>query len=59
MARYNNERDIKIFSKLPQGADSTHKSIQDIMLTKNEIRYLKINILSLTIIKFQKLLLLI
>ena len=30
-ARYNNERDIKIFGTLPQGADSTHESIQDIM----------------------------
>lgn len=29
--RYNNERDIEIFSKLPQGADSLHESIRDIM----------------------------
>ena len=48
MARYNNERDIKIFSKLPQGADSTHKSIQDIMPYKkrNKIfkdKYFKLN----------------
>ena len=48
MARYNNERDIKIFSKLPQGADSTHKSIKDIMPYKkrNKIfkdKYFKLN----------------
>ena len=48
MARYNNERDIKIFSRLPQGADSTHKSIQDIMPYKkrNKIfkdKYFKLN----------------
>ena len=48
MARYNNERDIKIFSKLPQGSDSTHKSIQDIMPYKkrNKIfkdKYFKLN----------------
>ncbi len=30
-ARFNNERDIEIFKRLPQGADSTHKSISDIM----------------------------
>jgi DNA (cytosine-5)-methyltransferase 1 len=29
--RYNNERDIKIFGKLPQGANSLHPSIADIM----------------------------
>ena len=48
MARYNNERDIKIFSRLPEGADSTHKSIQDIMPYKkrNKIfkdKYFKLN----------------
>jgi len=41
MARYNNERDIKIFSKLPQGADSTHKSIQDIMPYKKRNKIFK------------------
>lgn len=30
-ARYNNDRDIEIFNRLPQGADSTHKSISNIM----------------------------
>tara|TARA_S200000501_G_C20860516_1_gene759570 strand:- start:2542 stop:3678 length:1137 start_codon:yes stop_codon:yes gene_type:complete len=30
-ARYNNDRDIEIFRRLPQGADSTHESISDIM----------------------------
>lgn len=30
-ARYNNQRDIEIFSRLPQGGDSTHYSITDIM----------------------------
>jgi DNA (cytosine-5)-methyltransferase 1 len=29
--RFNNERDIEIFSRLPQGGDSLHESIQDIM----------------------------
>lgn len=29
--RYNNERDIEIFRRLPQGANSLHKSISDIM----------------------------
>lgn len=29
--RYNNERDIEIFSRLPQGANSLHDSIKDIM----------------------------
>ena len=41
MARYNNERDIKIFSKLPQGSDSTHKSIQDIMPYKKRNKIFK------------------
>ena len=41
MARYNNERDIKIFSRLPQGADSTHKSIQDIMPYKKRNKIFK------------------
>jgi DNA (cytosine-5)-methyltransferase 1 len=30
-ARYNNERDIEIFRRLPQGGKSDHPSIQDIM----------------------------
>lgn len=29
--RYNNERDIEIFRRLPQGANSLHESIKDIM----------------------------
>lgn len=29
--RYNNDRDIEIFGKLPQGGNSLHKSIADIM----------------------------
>lgn len=29
--RYNNDRDIEIFSRLPQGANSLHSSISDIM----------------------------
>ncbi len=30
-SRYNNERDIKIFGLLPQGCNSLHESIKDIM----------------------------
>jgi DNA (cytosine-5)-methyltransferase 1 len=30
-SRYNNERDIEIFRRLPQGANSTHESIANIM----------------------------
>lgn len=33
--RYNNERDIKIYSLLPQGENSLHKSISDIMPYKS------------------------
>ena len=29
--RYNNPREVEIFRRLPQGADSTHESIADIM----------------------------
>lgn len=29
--RYNNDRDIEIFSRLPQGKNSLHESIEDIM----------------------------
>lgn len=37
--RYNNDRDIEIFRRLPQGANSLHPSIEDIMPYKkrNEI----------------------
>lgn len=37
--RYNNERDIEIFTTLPQGADSLHESIRHIMpyKTRNNI----------------------
>lgn len=34
-ARYNNLRDIDIFGRLPQGGDSLHESIADIMPYKN------------------------
>lgn len=33
--RYNNDRDIEIFGRLPQGANSLHPSIQDIMPYKS------------------------
>ena len=33
--RYNNPRDIEIFTKLPQGANSLHESIADIMPYKS------------------------
>lgn len=33
--RYNNDRDIEIFSLLPQGANSLHESISEIMPYKN------------------------
>lgn len=33
--RYNNDRDIEIFSRLPQGANSLHESIADIMPYKS------------------------
>lgn len=33
--RYNNDRDIEIYTRLPQGADSLHKSIEDIMPYKS------------------------
>ena len=46
--RYNNLRDIEIFRRLPQGANSLHESIQDIMPYKrrNNIfkdKYFKLN----------------
>jgi DNA (cytosine-5)-methyltransferase 1 len=34
-ARYNNLRDVKIFSRLPQGGNSLHESISDIMPYKS------------------------
>ena len=33
--RYNNDRDIEIYSRLPQGANSLHESIADIMPYKS------------------------
>lgn len=33
--RYNNDRDIEIYTRLPQGANSLHPSIQDIMPYKS------------------------
>lgn len=33
--RYNNDRDIEIFTRLPQGCNSLHESISDIMPYKN------------------------
>lgn len=33
--RYNNDRDIEIFERLPQGANSLHESIEDIMPYKS------------------------
>ncbi len=46
--RYNNDRDIKIFETLPQGANSLHSSIKDIMpySSRNHIfkdKYFKLN----------------
>lgn len=46
--RYNNDRDIEIFSLLPQGANSLHKSIEHIMPYKNrnhifKDKYFKLN----------------
>jgi DNA (cytosine-5)-methyltransferase 1 len=46
--RYNNERDIEIFSRLPQGANSLHSSIADIMpyTSRNHMfkdKYFKLN----------------
>ena len=34
-ARYNNDRDIEIFNRLPQGENSLHESIRDIMPYKS------------------------
>lgn len=46
--RYNNERDIKIYTLLPQGANSLHESISEIMpyKSRNHIfkdKYFKLN----------------
>jgi DNA (cytosine-5)-methyltransferase 1 len=46
--RFNNNRDITIFERLPQGANSLHKSIEDIMpyKSRNHIfkdKYFKLN----------------
>ena len=46
--RYNNDRDLEIFSRLPQGANSLHDSIADIMpySSRNHIfkdKYYKLN----------------
>lgn len=39
--RYNNPRDVEIFSRLPQGADSLHESIENIMPYKNRCNIFK------------------
>lgn len=39
--RYNNERDIKIYSLLPQGGNSLHESISDIMPYKTRSHIFK------------------
>jgi len=46
--RYNNDRDIEIFDRLPQGANSLHESIKDIMpySSRNHMfkdKYFKLN----------------
>lgn len=46
--RFNNERDIEIYRRLPQGANSLHESIQDIMPYKRRLgifkdKYYKLN----------------
>jgi DNA (cytosine-5)-methyltransferase 1 len=46
--RYNNDRDIEIFSRLPQGENSLHESIEDIMPYKSrnhmfKDKYFKLN----------------
>ena len=40
-ARYNNERDVEIFRRLPQGGDSMHESIRDIMPYKRRDKIFK------------------
>lgn len=39
--RYNNERDIEIYRRLPQGTNSLHESIQDIMPYKRRLGIFK------------------
>ena len=39
--RYNNERDIEIYKRLPQGANSLHESIADIMPYKRRNKIFK------------------
>jgi len=34
-SRYNNDNDLEIFRRLPEGANSLHESIQDILVYKN------------------------
>lgn len=34
-SRYNNENDLEIFRRLPEGQNSLHESIQDILIYKN------------------------
>jgi DNA (cytosine-5)-methyltransferase 1 len=46
--RYNNERDVEIYNRLPQGANSLHSSISDIMpyASRNHMfkdKYFKLN----------------
>ncbi len=60
--RYNNERDIRIFDMLPQGANSLHDSIKDIMpystrnhMFKDKYFKLKESTLSKTITSHMKL----
>jgi DNA (cytosine-5)-methyltransferase 1 len=39
--RYNNDRDLEIFSRLPQGGNSLHPAIQDIMPYKRRLSIFK------------------
>jgi DNA (cytosine-5)-methyltransferase 1 len=59
--RYNNDRDIEIFDRLPQGANSLHESIKDIMpyasrnhMFKDKYYKLKENEVSKTITSHMK-----
>ena len=40
-SRYNNENDLEIFRRLPEGENSLHESIQDILVYKNRERIFK------------------
>jgi DNA (cytosine-5)-methyltransferase 1 len=60
--RFNNKRDIEIFNRLPQGANSLHESIADIMpyksrnhIFKDKYYKLKLNEVSKTITSHMKL----